>query len=136
MTCLNVVGVKNINLTFQNCETGETFGPYAHELATEELPMWRLYPYSIESLPGGYVKKKHISSKVKLKIIRNLAVPLVDYQGRSQISGQVEYEDGLVYTWVDAGVTGEAESDTHEVDMECSARVIDEVLPPGAIANT
>ena len=134
--CSNIVGLKNCLLTFTNCETGEVLGPLAHELATEELPTIHAYAYTLEDLPGGFVKKKHTSAKMDMKLIRNQLIPLVDYQGRSQIDCILEYDDGHVYTGVNGGVRGEEMSDTHEVTVNLSYKEIIEQLPAGALTNS
>ena len=36
MTCENQVGVKNILLTFRDCDTDAVYGPISHKLATED----------------------------------------------------------------------------------------------------
>lgn len=132
--CDQIVGVKNILLKFTNCETGEVIGPIAHELSKEDLPKWRTHAYKSEMLPGGYVKKHHISAACEMDLRRDLRVPLQDYQGRSAIEFQVEYENGLVYTGASGGIEGDEKSDTHEVMLRMSCKVIEELLPPGALA--
>lgn len=133
MACENIVGVKNILLTFTNCETGQVTGPISHKLATEEIPKWRTYEFQSEELPGGYTKRRHISPKCEMQLIRDLRVPLADYQGRSAVALQVEYENGLVYTGANGNITGDDTSDTHEVQCMMSFKFIDELLPPGAL---
>ena len=135
MSCDNVVGVKNIMIKFTNCETGAIIGPIAHDMAKDDLPTWRLYPFKIEELPGGYIIKHHSSSKGEMEVIRDLRVPMVDYQGRSQIDLQVEYENGLVYTGTTGGVQGEEMTDTHGVKLSMSFKSLSELLPPGALAQ-
>lgn len=134
MTCPNVVGVKNIMLTFINCDTGQKLGPMPHKQATEELPKWRTYPITKQALPGGYVKYQQSHARAEMVLIRDLRVPLADYQGRSSISFQVEYENGLVYTGKASTPEGEDTSDSHEVTLNLVAPVIDELLPPGSLA--
>jgi len=135
MACENVLGVKNILITFTNCETGQVTGPISHKLAKDDLPMWRLYEFKSEKLPGGYIKKHHISPECKMNVIRSLRMPLIDYQGRSSLALQVEYENGLVYTGVSGGVTGEELSDSHEVMLDIAFRQLSELLPPGALSQ-
>ena len=131
--CTKIVGVKNIMMTFRNCETQQIIGPVSHQLAREELPKWRLFEFKQEKLPGGYVRRHHISPECEIVLIRNLGIPLKDYQGRSAIKVQVEYENGLVYTGESGGVQGEDMSDTHEVSMKIAFHDLEELLPPGAL---
>lgn len=131
--CDNVVGVKNILITFRNCQTNAVVGPISHKLSKDDLPMWRLYEWRQEKIPGGYVKRHQISQEVEMDIIRDLRIPMVDYQGRSQLDIQVEYDNGLVYTGTSGGVQGEEKSDTHEVKLPVVFRQVTELLPPGAL---
>lgn len=131
--CDNVIGVKNILITFRNCATNAVVGPISHMLAKEDLPMWRLYEFKQEKLPGGYVKRHHISPECEMDIIRDLRIPLLDYQGRSQLDIQVEYDNGLVYTGTSGGIQGEEKSDTHEVRLAIAFKTLTELLPPGAL---
>lgn len=134
MSCDNIVGVKNILLTFHDCNTDQTFGPYSHELATEELPTWKLCPFTNEAVAGGYVRRSTANAGVTINVIRDRRIPLSFYQGCAAIDIQVEYENGLVYTGKGGSVTGDEQSDSHGVPMTLSYRVLDELLPEGALA--
>lgn len=134
MACENVVGVKNILITFVDCDTDTTIGPIVHQLATEDLPMWRACAWKSEPLPGGYVKRAASQAAGEIKVIRDKRVPLAYYQGCAQINLQVEYANGIVYTGRGGGITGDSKSDSHEVDMQMTFRVLEEMLPSGALA--
>jgi hypothetical protein len=128
MTCDNQVGVKNILLTFTDCDTGATYGPISHNLSSEDLPTWRLCAYNNDPLPHGYVKRQPSNPEVEIKVIRDLRIPLSMYQGCSDVNMQVEYYNGLVYSGAKGTGTGDEKSDTHEVTMTVSFREIDELL--------
>lgn len=134
MACENQVGVKNILLTFTDCDTDETFGPISHELSSEDLPTWRLCPYNNSILPGGFVKRQKGNDEVELKVIRDLRIPLALYQGCADVKLQVEYYNGLVYSAINGTGTGDEKSDTHEVTMTLAFRLIDELLPAGVLS--
>jgi len=136
MTCENQVGVKNILLTFRDCDTDAVYGPIAHLLSSEDLPTWRLCPYNNDPLPHGYVKRQSTNPEVEIKVIRDLRIPLSMYQGCSDVALQVEYFNGLVYSAARGTGTGDEKSDTHEVTMTISFREIDEMLPNGLLEST
>lgn len=136
MTCENQVGVKNVMLTFRDCETDEVFGPISHELSSEDLPTWRLCGFNNEALPGGYVRRQISNPEVEINVIRDLRIPLAMYQGCSDVSLQVEYYNGLVYSGINGTGIGDEKSDTHEVAMTISFREIDELLPAGTLETT
>ena len=136
MTCTNQVGVKNIIMTFKDCDTDAVYGPIAHKLSSEDLPTWRLCPYNNETLPQGYVKRKPANPEVEIKVIRDLRIPLSMYQGCSDVSMQVEYYNGLVYSAANGTGTGDEKSDTHEVTLTVSFKEIDEMLPAGTLEST
>jgi hypothetical protein len=133
--CANIVGVKNIIVTFTNCADKSVLGPFVHKLAKDELPKWRAFDHVYEKLPGGFIKMKQSSYEVDISLIRDLRVPLSYYQGRAALDIQVEYENGLVYTGPAGGVTSEDLSDTHEVMIKAVFETLDELLPPGALAS-
>ena len=133
MSCNKIVGIKNILLTFTNCDSGQVVGPIAHELSTDEEPKIRSYEWTQEDLKGGFTKRKHHNPFIEIKVIRDPRVPLKDYQGRSQIDLQVEYVAGYVYTGSEGGVTGDPSSDTYGADMKISFPRVDELLPPGSL---
>lgn len=132
--CGNQVGVKNIVISFLDCETGATYGPLSHELSGDDLPTIRICPYNNDALPGGYVKRKVSNDEIEMKIIRDLRIPLALYQGCASLNIQIEYYNGLVYSAVNGTGTGDDKSDTHEVTVKASFREIDELLPAGILS--
>lgn len=133
MPCENQVGVKNILLTFEDCDTGEIFGPISHELSGEDLPTWRLCGFTNEAMPGGFVRRTSINPGVEIAVIRDLRIPLAMYQGCSAVTLQVEYWNGLVYSANQGTGVGDERSDGHEVTLDISFREIDELLPAGTL---
>jgi hypothetical protein len=136
LTCENQVGVKNILLTFRDCDTDAIYGPISHELSSEDLPTWRLCPYNNNPLPHGYVKRQPTNPEVEIKVIRDLRIPLSMYQGCSDVNLQVEYYNGLVYSAAKGTGTGDEKSDTHEVTLTLVFKEIDELLPAGTLEPT
>ena len=135
MSCEAIVGVKNIKLTLEHCESGQRIANLIHLLATDELPKWRMFDRVYDELPGGYVKMKQSNYKVEMKIIRDLRIPLAWYQGAARIDVTIEYQNGLVYVGSVGGVRNEESSDTHEVTLMVVFRRATELLPPGALVS-
>lgn len=133
MACDNQVGVKNILLTFRDCDTDQVFGPISHELASEDLPTVRACTYTNEPMQGGYVKRNLGQAQIEMNIVRDLRIPLSYYQGCAQIDAQIEYFNGLVYSAAGGTATGDESSDGHEVTVTISYKVIDELLPAGTL---
>jgi hypothetical protein len=136
MTCEKSVGVKNILITFTDCDTDAVYGPIAHLLATDTLPTWRLCPYNNTAQPYGYVKRAPVNCEVEINVIRDLRIPLAMYQGCSDVAIQVEYFNGLVISGVEGMGTGDTKSDMHEVPMTISFTEFDELLPNGTLEAT
>ena len=138
MSCDNQVGVKNVLITFRDCDTDEEFGPIAHQLADDTQPTYRLCPYTNEELPGGFIQRTLAANQIEVNIVRNLGVPLALYQGCASIDVQIEHYNGLVYSAVRGSNTGTDGSDAHSVTMTMSFQEpIDEFLPAGTTeANT
>lgn len=134
MACDNQVGVKNILLTFHDCDSGATLGPISHELASDDLPTVRTCRYTNESMTGGYVSRSLGSPGMEMNVIRDSRVPLAYYQGCASVDAQIEYFNGLVYTGLDGSATGDDLSDTHQVTLTLTFRQeIDEILPAGTL---
>lgn len=134
MACDNQVGVKNILLTFHDCDTGTTLGPISHELASDDLPTVRLCRYSNEQMPGGYVSRTLGSPAMEMNVIRDPRIPLAYYQGCASVDAQIEYFNGLTYSGLDGSATGDESSDTHQVTLTLTFRQdIDEMLPAGTL---
>ena len=136
MACENQIGVKNILLTFRDCETDETYGPISHELSSDEQPTYRLCGYNNEALPRGYVRRTIANEQIELSVIRNLGIPLALYQGCSSVDIQIEHFNGLVYSAVQGTGIGDESSDGHEVTLTLAFRDIDELLPAGTLDTT
>jgi hypothetical protein len=133
MACDNQVGVKNILLTFRDCSTNQRVGPISHELAGDDLPTFKTCDYENEAMAGGYIKRVHSNAGAEMTIIRDRRIPLSFYQGCAEVSMQVEMQSGIVYTGNNGGVVGGDRSDSHEVTLELAFKVLDEMLPPGAL---
>lgn len=131
--CNQIVGVKNILVTFRNCDSGQVVGPIAHELATDDEPKIRTFEWHSEELKGGFTKRKHKNPMMEMKLIMDQRIPMKDYQGRSALDIQIEYISGRVYTGAGGGVTTDSASDTYEADLKLSFAAIDELLPPGSL---
>jgi hypothetical protein len=136
MTCENQVGVKNILISFRDCDTDIVYGPIAHELSSDDLPTWRLCAFNNDALPHGYVQRKPSNPEVEIKVIRDLRIPLAMYQGCSDVNLQVEYYNGLVYSAAKGTGTGDTKSNTHEAEMTIVFKEIDELLPAGTLEPT
>lgn len=135
MACENMVGVKNIVVTFYDCDTDTKYANIVHKQATNDLPMWKTCAWTNERLVGGFTKRSASDVGCEIKLIRDLRFPLSFYQGCVSIDMQVEYENGLVYTGLGGGILDDTKSDTHEVDLNITFRTVDELLPTGAIAQ-
>lgn len=135
MACENLVGVKNILLTFTDCDSDEVVGPIKHELAGEDLPTWRNCAWTSENLPGGYVRRTTASALLTINVIRDTRIPLSWYQGCASVDVQVEMLNGIVQTGLSGAVTGDDQSDLHEVAMNVTFKTVDELLPAGALAS-
>lgn len=131
MACDNQVGVRNIFLTFTDCDTGSRFGPFVHELSGDEQPQYKLCAFSNEPMTGGYVRRTRDNQMIELSVIRNLQIPLAFYQGCSAVDITVEHYNGMVITGLDGTGTGDETSDGHEVSMTLVFRELDELLPSG-----
>jgi hypothetical protein len=132
--CDNQIGIRNIIITFLDCDNDVTYGPISHELSGNEQPTYRLCDYSNEALPGGYVRRTRGNNQISVMVIRNLGIPLALYQGCGSIDITIEHFNGLVITGLSGTSTGEDSSDAHEVTITATFKEIDELLPTSALA--
>lgn len=132
MACLNQVGVKNILITFTDCDTDEVIGPISHELAGEEQPTYRTCEYTNEPMTNGRVMRNKSNQSITVTVERNLGISLAYYQGCARIDMQIEHFDGRVYSAENGTATGEEESDGSDVTITAVFEEIDELLPVGA----
>jgi hypothetical protein len=133
MACDNQVGVKNVVLTFRDCDTDEEWGPIAHELADDTQPVYRLCRFQNEELSGGYIQRTLASPSIEVNVIRNLGIPLSLYQGCAAVDVQIEHFNGLVYSATGGSATGTETSDAHAVTLTLIFKEIDEMLPEGTL---
>lgn len=131
MSCRNQVGVRNITITFYDCDTGRTYPRVSHILADDQQPEYKLCDFSNEPLPGGYVRRNRGNNQIGLTVIRNQSIPLALYQGCAAVDIQIEHHNGRVVTGLRGTVTGDNTSDGHEVSITATFLEIDELLPNG-----
>lgn len=128
----NQVGVRNLMITFYDCDSDSVYGPISHELATDELPTMRLCEWTNEILTAGYVRRTKGTNEITVNVIRNKGVPIAMYQGCALVDISIEYYSGVVITGLQGTVTSTDASDGHEVTMTASFPDVDELLPDGA----
>lgn len=133
MPCLNQIGVKNILISFRDCDTDEVIRNVSHKLSTDELPTVLACTWSNEELTNGYIQRNAVNATIELNVIRDTRVPLAYYQGCAGIDIQIEYLNGLVYTAFNGSVIDAEGSDTHDVPMTISFAEIDELLPAASL---
>lgn len=134
MACDKQNGVKNILITFTNCDTDETIGPISHDLPDDTLPTYKNCAWAITALTNGYVQRAASNATMTLPVIRDPRVPLAWYQGCASLDVQVEKFDGTVMTIDGGSVVDGEESDGYSVTMNIVANEIDELLPRGSLA--
>lgn len=140
MACANQVGVKNLAITFRDCDGGLIGGvgdirSRVHELAQDELPKYMMVNYTLEGLSGGRVKRTYKNARIEIMVVRDLSIPLAYYQGRASIDIQVEHVNGIVVTGIDGSVVEVETSDGNDVTMNIEFKRVEELLPSGALAQ-
>lgn len=134
MSCENQVGVKNVLVSFRNCETGAVTKFVSHKMAGDELPTVRTCAWVNEPLTNGYNRRRQSNASIQITLIRNERIPIANYQGCAAVDIQIEYFNGMVYTGINGTVGGEDGSDSHEVTMDITFETLDEMLPGTALA--
>lgn len=133
MSCENMVGVKNIIISFTNCDTGETVKNISHKQANDELPTFRACAWVNEPMTNGFTMRTASNANMQFSVIRDKRIPIAWYQGCASIDVQIEMLSGIVYTGVGGSVSGEDGSDSHEVAVDATFVELDEMLPEGQL---
>jgi hypothetical protein len=134
--CPEIVGVRNISLSFTDCDGGDgavSIRARTHTMSKDELPMYNMATYTLEGLSRGRAKRTYTNATIELPIVRDLAIPLIYYQGRAAISVQIEHINGVVVAASNGIVTGVEASDGNDVRMNLEFAKIEELLPSGAL---
>lgn len=134
MACGKQNGVKNILITFTNCDTEEVIPSISHNLPDDTLPTYKNCAWAITALTNGYVQRAAANATMTLPVIRDPRIPLTYYQGCASLDVQVEKFDGTVMTLTGGSVVDAEESDGYSVTMNIVASEIDELLAPGSLA--
>jgi hypothetical protein len=135
MACDKQHGIRNISITFTDCDTEQTVGPLIHKLAEPDtLPTYTACTRINTALTAGYTSVSESNASITMSVIRNKGIPMAWYQGCASVDVQIEWLDGKVVTGVGGAVTEPDESDGHTVAMTIIFEDIDELLPDGALA--
>lgn len=126
--CGNQVGIRNIFISFFDCDNNVRYNGIVHELAGDEQPTYKLCPYTNEALTGGFVRRNRSNQMMNLTVLVNPNIPLRLYQGCASLDVTVEHFNGKVYSGIGGTPTGDERSDSHEVTLEVSFTDIDELL--------
>lgn len=134
MSCENMVGVKNIIISFTNCDSGETIKNISHKQSNDEMPTFRACAWVNTPMTNGFTSRAASNAGMVFSVIRDKRIPLSWYQGCASIDVQIELLSGIVYTGVGGSVSGEDGSDSHEVSVDVTFVELDEMLPDGQLA--
>jgi len=132
MACENQVGVKNVLITFRNCDTDEVIQKVAHEEVGENDFNVVNCRFRNESGKNGKVSVSKDNATMTITVDRNPDIPLSYYQGCAAIDIQVEMKSGRVYTAYNGSVVDPDGSDGTTVTMNLIFSEIDEMLASAA----
>lgn len=135
MSCQDQIGVKNISISFTDCDSGNEAGPYAHVLSDDgALPEIVACTAKNTELTDGKVKRARTNAGINISVQPLRSVPLAFYQGCASIDIQLEYYDGTVITGKDGNVIDAGGSTYEKADMNIRFKEIDEMRPQTARA--
>lgn len=105
MSCANKEGVKNILLTFVDCETGEKISNISHKQPLDaDNPTMIGCAFNNTDIGRGRVSVAERSEQMTLTVQGDNAVPISYYQGCASVTVQVEWFSGEVWTGEDGNV--------------------------------
>jgi len=132
MACENQVGVKNVLITFRNCDTDEVIQKVAHEEVGENDFVVIGCNRRNEAGKNGKVAVSKDNATMTITVDRNPDIPLSYYQGCAAIDIQVEMHNGVVYTGYNGSVVDPDGSNGSTVTMSLIFSRIDEMLASAA----
>jgi hypothetical protein len=127
-SCDKTIGIRNIILTFLDCDGNIIQGPLVHEPTEDSEPNIKTCKETREALSSGRSKIIRGNTEINdLSVYRRLEVPLSLYQGCAAVNVTLEYYNGLVYTGLNGTVVGAEGSDGTIVNMSMIFEDIDEL---------
>lgn len=125
--CDKTIGLRNVLLTFLDCDGNIIQGPLVHEPTEDSEPNIMMCKEKREALSSGRSKIMRGNTEITdLAVYRRLEVPLAIYQGCAAVNVTLEYYNGLVYTGLNGTVIDAEGSDGVVVNMTIIFDDIDE----------
>ena len=129
MDCPEVVGVRNVIISFRDCDSDVVLRNIFHKLASDTLPTFNLCPYTYTALPGGKVQKSEGTGvTLEMEIERVPSIPSAYYTGCASIDVTLEYYDGSVLTFLNGAVVDSGGTNGHTVSISAVFKEADELL--------
>lgn len=127
--CPSQVGVRNLVISFKDCDSDQEWRNVAHKMNGDVLPTVLACNKNTTALPGGKVQvSEGTGYTFSADIQRACGIPLAMYQGCAAIDVSVEWYDGSVWTLLNGSVTDAGESDGNSITLTGSFQEFDEIL--------
>lgn len=127
--CPAQVGVRNLVISFKDCESDNEWRNVVHKINGDTLPTVMACNKTTTVLPGGKVQVgEGTGYTFTADILRVESIPLAMYQGCAAIDVSVEFYDGSVWTLLNGSVTDATESDGNTIQLTASFQEFDEIL--------
>lgn len=130
MACDKKEGIKNILLTFTDCDTEETTGPISHKQPVDaDLPTVMACSYANTDIGRGRVTVAEQSQNLSVTVQGDRSIPMSWYQGCAEIKIQIEWFTGEVWTGMAGQVIDAEASNRTSITMSIIFEEIDIMLP-------
>lgn len=127
--CPEIVGVRNIVISFRDCDTDVELRNIFHKLASDVLPVFNLCPYTYTALPGGKVQKSEGTGvSLEMEVQRVPSIPSAYYTGCAALDVTLEYYDGSVITFLNGAVIDSTGTDGNTATITAIFKEADELL--------
>lgn len=127
--CPAQVGVRNLVISFRDCDSDSEWRNIAHKMNGDILPTVLACNKITTRLPGGKVQVSEGNGYTFTADVQRVeSIPLAMYQGCAAIDVSVEWYDGSVWTLLTGSVIDAAESDGNTITLTASFQEFDEIL--------
>lgn len=127
MACESDVGLKNLVLTFRDCNTGEEISAISHNLAEDTQFEWNACPYTRTSTSGRKTRVSKASVQINFTVVPSLSIPSNYYTGCAEMDVSAEFYSGRVITATNGSIVDASAMNEESVAIQARFDVLDEI---------
>lgn len=130
--CPDIVGVRNVLISFKDCDNDQEMRNVVHKVASDTLPTYNLCNYVLTALPGGKVQRSEgtgFTLEIEIQVVDG--IPTAWYTGCAAIDVTLDYYDGKVLTFLNGAIIDSGGTDGNTVVISAVFKDADELFAEG-----